>query len=82
MSTGHTPGPWRVEKKHGLWAVHANDGNREYLFQHEANARLIAAAPELLVALVALVECPDYRGRKTHEMTAARAAIAKALGWI
>lgn len=42
-----------------------------------ANARLIAAAPELLVALKAVVAIAD---RKTDEFDAARAAIAKAEG--
>ena len=46
----------------------------------EAHARLIAAAPDLLAALEALANCPDYRGIATHEMTAARAAIAKVKG--
>jgi hypothetical protein len=45
-----------------------------------ANARLIAAAPELLDALRALVNCPDYANIRTHEMIAARAAISKAEG--
>ena len=43
-----------------------------------ANAALIAAAPELLAALRALTNCLDYRGMDTHEMDAARAAIFKA----
>lgn len=46
-----------------------------------ANARLIAAAPDLLAALEALVdgcECPG--GRHDHECTQARAAIARAKG--
>lgn len=41
---------------------------------------LIAAAPELLAALEALVNCPDYAGIRTHEMRAAHDAIAKARG--
>ncbi len=32
---------------------------------------------ELVDALAALVECPDYRGINTHEMTAARALLFK-----
>lgn len=41
-------------------------------------ARLFAAAPELLAALQAMVDCPDYRGIATHEMTNARKVLAKA----
>ena len=46
---------------------------------HEAcaNARLIAAAPDLLEALKAVVRVAD---RKTFEFDAARAAIARAEG--
>lgn len=54
--------------------------DRYFENENEANARLIAAAPELLEALKALVNCPDYKGINTHEMNAARAAIAKAEG--
>lgn len=42
-----------------------------------ANARLIAAAPELLAALQGVLRVAD---RKTAEFDAARAAITKALG--
>ena len=42
-----------------------------------ANAHLIAAAPELLEALQAVVRVAD---RQTDEFDIARAAIAKALG--
>ena len=62
----------------GVWGVCSE--------QDIANARLIAASPELLVALVGLVDMvtdirginmDDYAGR---EIAAARAAIAKAEG--
>lgn len=43
----------------------------------EANAHLIAAAPDLLDALIAVVRVAD---RATDEFDMARAAIAKALG--
>lgn len=61
----HTPGPWeRSEKTEGNWwrigagnqaiaAVHAasKKRNEPYASMFEANANLIAAAPELLAAL-------------------------------
>lgn len=45
--------------------------------RREENANLIAAAPELLKALQAVVRVAD---RATDEFDMARAAIAKALG--
>ena len=54
----HTPGPWRVLEQQytsGAWGVVSDD--RNWPNQHvanihgEANARLIAAAPDLLAAL-------------------------------
>jgi hypothetical protein len=61
MSTKHTPGPWKAI---GLYVGtaeadtqtvayvddHRNNKHRSRA-EHEANARLIAAAPELLIAL-------------------------------
>lgn len=56
--SGHTPGPWRFDAEYGR--VEA-DGRRVcdmpsaglslYPEEYEANARLIAAAPEMLEAL-------------------------------
>jgi hypothetical protein len=45
--------------------------------RNKANARLIAAAPDMLEALQGVLRVAD---RKTDEFDAARAAIAKALG--
>lgn len=49
--------------------------------ERDANARLIAAAPELLEALVRCLEQLDFDGRADAPCTElARAAIAKAIG--
>jgi hypothetical protein len=91
MSTTHTPAPWRVEgrKVHGANTGHIishginshGDGPNGYVCDTDgttdADARLIAAAPELLEALEYLLEAcianPDAKSK-------ARAAIAKATG--
>ena len=95
MSTQHTPGPW-ILSRHGAviggvtrqytngvgqdqiaMACHMQDGNGD---QH-ANARLIAAAPDLLEALECLmVECDLVSEDAVKAYANARAAIAKALG--
>lgn len=55
----HTPGPWSVGEKRGVWVgpvVMADDGKRGVAFvvgESDANARLLAAAPDLLAALKA-----------------------------
>ena len=57
MST-HTPGPWAIDqdRDHGRWsAIRSCSGDIADVAAHrsttEANARLIAAAPDLLAAL-------------------------------
>lgn len=48
----HTAGPWQAyEASSGLWSVRASDGGRVARELGDADARLIAAAPELLEAL-------------------------------
>lgn len=78
MTTKHTPGPWdyvegktlyHVERKGGQGAVCSVPKSRE------ADARLIAAAPDLLEALKALSQTLSA---ETQAM--ARAAILKAEG--
>ena len=90
MSGQHTPGPWRAEltgapeHDNQQWLILSedwgtNDGDAlicEMNDPHEATARLIASAPELLSALEALVE----RGTDSPQHRAAEAAIAKATG--
>jgi hypothetical protein len=97
--TPHTPGPWEIESTHGITVGPADNGfvcrvryattakQRDEAF---ANARLIAAAPDLLEALRTIAECNEEssrlpasdRHKKWCAKTAAvaRTAIAKATG--
>jgi len=94
MDTKHTPGPWRAGKQWSVVAdseigTHSDQENREYYggalvcesVRTEANARLIAAAPELLEALRDMVDvmtgCADGETVALHN---ALSAIAKATG--
>jgi hypothetical protein len=55
MNTKHTPGPWTVNAN----GINSPDGHIVYFDvsggPHETDARLIAAAPDLLAALDALI---------------------------
>ena len=75
---------WKHEGKSGKEGT-VNESTRLLIRMDGKYPELIhnAAAEErdqLLEVLKALVNCPDYKGINTHEMTAARAAIAKAEG--
>lgn len=85
-TTNHTPGPWRVHAVAGLiqeangHSIAAYTGTSQD--EADANARLIAAAPELLAALEHLLAlnsgcAPEEEERGWDQ---ARAAIAKATG--
>jgi len=87
MSTKHTPGPWQVEARRGeTWVCRADSAVLARVAaakEIRANARLIAAAPELLEALKAvrieLREGGSYRkADRCHAIV--EAAIAKATG--
>lgn len=82
----HTPGPWKwtgqaVTVPSGqrllVNGVSLPLGNHADSEEADANARLIAAAPDLLEALKGVVAVAD---RKTDEFDRARAAIANATG--
>ena len=94
MNTKHTPGPWiyeastrtirAVPANYWLASMNSFDG----AVNHEANARLIAAAPELLAIAGQAVAAFKYlsvcaalkedRPEFNRRYLAARAAIAKA----
>lgn len=79
--SGHTPGPWRaLDRRAGPnreWVVHRADGPIIALAAiGEADARLIAAAPELLE--VAKLAFERFRHGGEMDMAKLAAAIAKA----
>lgn len=96
MTTQHTPGPWTirpynfdaVRDAQGIFSAgcripicHSIMGND--LGQADANARLIAAAPELLAALQRALDAIEYyhaREGSPDTLADARAAIARATG--
>lgn len=83
-----TPGPWRVnphtrevftDQDRTIARAHLDSRTRSYA-ESVANARLIAAAPELLEALENIVRHADVLDRVALPIDAAEAAIAKARG--
>jgi hypothetical protein len=96
----HTPGPWRIGKSGaGIAAVYPKDARRhapicflgsgtiddtEDFSNAEANAHLIAAAPDLLEASEQaereLARVADKEPQAVIALVAVRAAIAKANG--
>jgi hypothetical protein len=83
MKQKHTPGPWEAKAYVGNWAViHRKDcaiKNIALLPYGEANAHLIAAAPELLEAVDRLLTW-NHGGQRAEDVAFARAAFAKATG--
>ena len=88
MSAGHTPGPWRAsDDGRVFWAepTGPNTARHTTLAREcsNANARLIAAAPELLAALEALALSYGAMfppNKTTPVLQKAIAAIVKATG--
>lgn len=105
MNTTHTPGPWVVDgddiiarTRFGVYIAKEGDGRVAQAFSNclvttdaecLANARLIAAAPELLEACKAVISehaafVASHAGLRLTDEAACvgmcRAAIAKAIG--
>lgn len=91
----HTPGPWRAgyideqdRRERMIVRAEAVDGHPYVAIcpnplagSHEANARLIAAAPDLLAACELMLSSPKYGNAPSEAaVEAARAAIARARG--
>ena len=89
MSAQHTPGPWKICAKSDT-IIRDQDGKLlaatmpDFPDYSKANARLIAAAPDLAAALAALVTLADdpesCEGSLDADraLDAARAALARA----
>lgn len=85
-----TPGPWRViEKAKPVGWAHFEVAWSDYdelvcdIVYEEADAHLIAAAPEMYEALDAIVNCwdgPLYKHQMLPNIVKARAALKKARG--
>lgn len=92
MSAQQTPGPWvprytpgRALGAEDVWCIDWSNDQQEVaeIVHGEANARLIAAAPDLLEALKKLCEDIEEAGATPLDRPAyykARAAITKATG--
>lgn len=92
--SGHTPGPWSTdEAEHDCpnQSIRIRGGGRtiaevwiddapveDYNREQRANARLIAAAPDLYELATYAVDNPNFDSAEFDRM--ARAAIAKATG--
>lgn len=84
----HTPGPWSFIKGSGklLSRIYDSDGKLVCIFggpPSDANARLIAAAPEMLLALQTIASRAPHRGTvmlHEEELILITQAITKATG--
>ena len=78
----HTPGPWTFVHEGGIDGGYFIDAKEDVVVLprgrlNEADARLIAAAPDLLAALKAVMEAAE---KWSPAIDQGRAAIAKAEG--
>ncbi|MEX5886289.1 hypothetical protein AB6F64_08105 [Providencia hangzhouensis] len=84
MEFKHSPAPWMATKREFFIELYDDNGSYVGLTNSTANAHLIAAAPELLEALIELTESAkeaiDGLGDLSDAIDTAKAAIAKALG--
>ena len=92
MTTKHTPAPWQIDDKTFVYALGPGGTNKFFLSvqaagperigerEKESNARLIAAAPELLAALQEVVRvCKANEAALVDRIyDQCKAAIAKA----
>lgn len=83
----HTPGPWEV-KTNSIGNPTVESSSSMFIICHtplatnetRCNARLIAAAPEMLEALEHIIQTPEYSHLYPGTKELAEAAINKARG--
>ncbi len=81
MTAAHTPGPWRISRGDVIADTKDGTATRNVARvdtgfpENDANARLIAAAPEMLAALNFLLNAPDDDPRSV-ERAKIQAAVA------
>lgn len=90
MTDQFTPGPWKIRDTFGSKYIEDKTNNNliatlDWMYSQDetnANAALIAAAPELLKALEKIISIYGLSNidADTDEMNLARAVIAKAKG--
>lgn len=89
VGPAHTPGPWTIngtaieaedKEQRGILIAHVFDEDDNGAAEHDANARLIAAAPELLERLKARRGGCRCAGEECPRCKADDAVIAKAEG--
>ena len=86
MSAKHTPGPWKYNGKTDIYGASGATicelyRGYEHISECQANANLIAAAPDLLEALTRLRDAEKApRGEWIDAIANADIAIAKAKG--
>jgi hypothetical protein len=85
MNTKHTPGPWKIFS----WPTNNEDDGKTWCYgmsirkgqntiaEHETNARLMSAAPDLLAALYDIANHPLNSGAALAMQKIARIALAK-----
>ena len=80
MENKHTPGPWHVINEWNVSGPEYEVANGSIMVRDDdesaANARLIAAAPDLLKALEIALVWLDYEGK--YDVQGIRSVIAKA----
>jgi len=84
MKTKHTPGPWKYNGKTDIYGASGATicelyRGYEHISECQANARLIAAAPDLFKACI-MMDAAETERQVDKALDAVTAAIAKAKG--